>query len=196
MASSQDVLWLLRAQSGDRDALDKLLQGIQMRLYVYLVSLVHDEHLADDLLQDVFVIVIQKLRWLREPNAFPAWVYRIASRQAFRALKAKRRMASLHEIDPKLEAVAAEAPDEQPDPGIINRLPGLLTQVSPASRAVLSLHYLQEMTLQAVADVLEIPLGTTKARLAYGLQVLRAKLNQDASQAPPKTERDLWDLKP
>jgi RNA polymerase sigma-70 factor (ECF subfamily) len=183
MASSQEVLWLLRAQSGDRDALDRLLQAIQVQLHGYLVSLVHDHNLADDLLQDVFVTVVQKLRWLREPNAFPAWVYRIASRQAFRALKTKRRLASSHQVDPMLDAVAAEAP-EKPCPEILDRLPGLLEQLSPASRAVLNLHYLHEMTLQEVADVLEIPLGTTKARLAYGLRVLRAKLNPEGSLTP------------
>ena len=187
MASSQEVLWLLRAQSGDRDALDKLLQATQVQLYGYLVGLVHDEHLAEDLLQDVFVIVTQKLRWLREPNAFSVWVYRIASRQAFRALKTKRGLASFHEIDQVLEATAAEPAEETPASEFIDCLPRLLEQVSPASRAVLSLHYLQGMTLQAVADVLEIPLGTTKARLAYGLQVLRMKLNQGATQGPPKS---------
>jgi RNA polymerase sigma-70 factor (ECF subfamily) len=184
MASSQEVLWLLQAQSGDHDALDRLLQTIQARLYGYLVSLVHDEHLAMDLLQDVFVIVIQKIRWLREPNAFLAWVYRIASRQAFRALKTRRRLADCHETAPLSEAVAAEAPVETLAPEIMDRIPALLEELSPASRVVLSLHYLQEMTLQEVADVLEIPLGTTKARLAYGLQVLRKRLNGLSSLQP------------
>ena len=193
MANSHEVLWLLRAQSGDRGALDKLLQAIQAQLHAYLVSIVHDEHLADDLLQDVFVIVIQKLRWLREPHAFRAWVYRIASREAFRVLKAKKRLASYHETGPILEV--AETTDEAPEPEIIERLPGLLEQVSPASRAVLSLHYLEEMTLQTVADVLEIPLGTTKARLAYGLKVLRTKLNPAGPPAPLKTGTDLPDYK-
>ena len=176
MANPQEVLWLLQAQSGDRDALDRLLEAIQVRLYCYLLSLVHDEHLATDLLQDVFVIVIQKLRWLREPNAFHAWVYRIASRQAFRTLKTKRSFANYHEPNAPLDAVAAEA-TEDPAPEIVERIPELLKRVSPASRAVLSLHYLQEMTLQEVADVLDIPIGTTKARLAYGLRVLRKILN-------------------
>jgi RNA polymerase sigma-70 factor (ECF subfamily) len=188
MASSQEVLWLLRAQSGDREALDKLLQAIQLQLYGYLVSLVHDKHLAEDLLQNVLVIVVQKLRWLRDPNAFPAWVYRIASRQAFRAMKTKKRLASFHETGPILDAVAAEAAEEEPTPEIIDRLPELLEQVSPASRAVLGLHYLHGLTLQAVADVLEIPLGTTKARLAYGLQVLRAKLKHAACQRHQEPE--------
>lgn len=196
MASSQEVLWLLQAQSGDRAALNKLLQRIQMQLYGYLVSLVHDKHLAEDLLQDVFVIVTQKLRWLREPNAFPAWVYRIASRQAFRALKTKGRLARFHDTEPLLDATEAEAPEGKPPSEILDRIPELLAQVSPASRAVLTLHYLQEMTLQEVADVLEIPLGTTKARLAYGLRVLRTKLNQAVSPAPPKARSDLRDDKP
>jgi RNA polymerase sigma-70 factor (ECF subfamily) len=178
MANTDEVLWLLQAQSGDRAALDRLLQAIQVRLHGYLVSLVHDEHLARDLLQDVFVIVIQKLRWLREPKAFLAWVYRIASRQAFRALKARKRRADSPEADTLLEAVEADVPDDEFAPELVGRIPALLEQVSPASRAVLSLHYLQEMTLREVADVLEVPLGTAKARLAYGLRVLRKLLNQ------------------
>ena len=193
MANSQEVLWLLQAQSGDRDALDRLLQAIQVRLYCYLLSLVHDDHLATDLLQDVFVIVIQKLRWLREPNAFHAWVYRIASRQAFRALKTKRGFANCHEPDVPLDAVAADA-SEDLAPEIVERIPALLEQVSPASRAVLSLHYLQEMTLQEVADVLDIPIGTTKARLAYGLRMLRKILN-DPEATDLKSGSNHWERK-
>jgi RNA polymerase sigma-70 factor (ECF subfamily) len=184
MASSQEVLWLLRAQSGDRDALDRLLQSIQSRLYGYLISLVHDEHLAMDLLQDVFVIVVRKIRWLREPSTFQAWVYRIASRQAFRALKRRRHLADCHDSGPLTEAVAAEAPGEGLAPEIIDRVPALLEAVSPASRVVLSLHYLHEMTLQEVADVLGIPIGTTKARLAYGLQALRRRLGEPGPPPP------------
>jgi RNA polymerase sigma-70 factor, ECF subfamily len=180
MANPQEVLWLLQAQSGDRAALDRLLQAIQVRLYRYLLSLVHDEHLATDLLQDVFVIVIQKLRWLREPNAFHAWVYRIASREAFRALKAKHGFANCLEPDVPLDALAADA-SEDPASEIVERIPALLEQVSPASRAVLSLHYLQELTLQEVAEVLDIPIGTTKARLAYGLRTLRKILNDQGA---------------
>jgi RNA polymerase sigma-70 factor (ECF subfamily) len=186
MASSEEVLWILQAQSGDRAALDRLLRAIQVRLHGYLLSLVHDEHLALDLLQDVFVIVIQRLRWLREPNAFRAWVYRIASREAYRALKTRRHRASRHETDTFLEAVAADAPEEAFPPELLARILALLQEVSPASRAVLSLHYLQEMTLQEVADVLEVPLGTAKARLAYGLQILRKRLNQPAPQPTPE----------
>lgn len=181
MTRSQETLWLLQAQSGDRDALDRLLRAVQARLYGYLRNVVRDDDLALDVLQDVFVIVIQKLRWLREPDAFLAWMYRIASRQAFRALKSKRRWVTFPDHEVILESMPAELPEEEFAPEIVARIPALLEHVSPASRAVLSLHYLQELTLQEIADVLEIPLGTAKARLAYGLRVLRKRLSQPAS---------------
>ena len=89
--------------------------------------------------------------------------------------------------------MAAEA-SEDPAPEIVERIPALLEQVSPASRAVLSLHYLQEMTLQEVADVLDIPIGTTKARLAYGLRMLRKILN-DPEATDLKSGNNHWERK-
>jgi RNA polymerase sigma-70 factor (ECF subfamily) len=53
--------------------------------------------------------------------------------------------------------------------------------LSPASRAVLVLHFQEEMQLDEVAAVLEIPLGTVKSRLAYGLRTLRRYLAEKRS---------------
>jgi RNA polymerase sigma-70 factor, ECF subfamily len=51
-----------------------------------------------------------------------------------------------------------------------------LISVSPASRAVLALHFQEELPLKEVAAILEIPLGTVKSRLAYGLSAIRKQL--------------------
>lgn len=56
-----------------------------------------------------------------------------------------------------------------------------MNSVSPASRAVLILHFQEELPLADVAAILEIPLGTVKSRLAYGLAVLRRQLNDKRS---------------
>jgi RNA polymerase sigma-70 factor (ECF subfamily) len=172
----QEIRWVLRAQSGDAEALDALLGGIQEPLYRYLLRLVGDHHLAADILQDVFVLVIRKLYWLREPKVFRPWVYRIASRQAFQCLKRERRLPGRTEDEARLSSVVEESGEEKTDPELLQRLPELVGAVSPASRAVLSLHYFEGMTLQEVADVLEISLAAVKSRLAYGLSVLRKKL--------------------
>jgi RNA polymerase sigma-70 factor (ECF subfamily) len=172
----QEIRWVVRAQSGDAEALDALLRSIQEPLYRYILRLVGDPHLAADILQDVFVLVIRKLYWLREPKVFRPWVYRIASRQAFQCLKRERRLAGRIEDEALLSSAVAGPGEEKADPELLQRLPELVGEVSPASRAVLSLHYFEGMTLQEAADVLEISLAAAKSRLAYGLNVLRKKL--------------------
>ena len=56
---------------------------------------------------------------------------------------------------------------------LVQRLPELVADLSPASRAVIVLYYLHEMSLVETAAVLDIPVGTVKSRLAYGLESLR-----------------------
>src|SRR5262249_26250158 len=99
---------VLLAQSGDREALDALLRDVQGPLYGYLVGLVGHGHLAEDILQDVFVLICRKLAWLRVPEVFRPWAYRIASREAFRRLRSVRRRTQL---------LGPEPADEAPAPG-------------------------------------------------------------------------------
>jgi len=63
--------------------------------------------------------------------------------------------------------------DEEFPRELIERLPQLVRNLSPASRAVVVLFYLHGMSLAETAAVLDIPVGTAKSRLAYGLQSLR-----------------------
>ena len=81
---------MLRAQSGDRDALELVLRSVQPALRRYVAALVGADD-ADDVLQDVLMIVSRKLYWLEEPTVFRAWAFRIASRAAFRYLKKSKR---------------------------------------------------------------------------------------------------------
>jgi RNA polymerase sigma-70 factor (ECF subfamily) len=177
------ITLLMLAQSGDRGALNQLLSDLQDGLYGYLVRLVGDKHLAEDILQEVFVLIWRKLFWLRDPAFFRPWAYRIASREAFRRLRKYRFQVKMLGHETQLaELTAREVP---PFPqGWDEALPGLLALLSPASRAVLILHYLQGMTLNEVADVLEVSPGTVKSRLAYGLAALREKIGPDGSLLP------------
>src|SRR5262245_24444330 len=82
---------VLLAQAGNPGALDDLLRELQGPLHAYLARLCGDRHLAEDVLQDTFVLICRKLPWLREPQVLRPWAYRIASREAFRRLKSERR---------------------------------------------------------------------------------------------------------
>ena len=181
----REIFWVLRAQSGDAEALDELLKAMQEPLYRYVLSMVRESYLAEDILQEVFLRVYRKLRWLREPELFRSWAYRIASREAFRHLRRERVWAEQVRDEAALEVIpAARAHEEEFAPELVAQLPTLVAQVSPASRAVVVLYYLHEMSLEEVAEVLGIPLGTVKSRLSYGLESLRRQLNRQT-----KTDR-------
>jgi RNA polymerase sigma-70 factor (ECF subfamily) len=162
------------AQSSDRDALEALLRRSYRPLRAFVTPLVGSPH-ADDVMQEIALTIVQNLRYLRHPAAFRAWAFRLASRRAFRYLKRETRWTRL-ETDPDVIA-SLPAPERLPQ----SLEPGLLTtieHVSPASKAVLLLHYQQHLSIEETALVLDIPVGTAKSRLAYGVSVLRKLINQ------------------
>jgi RNA polymerase sigma-70 factor, ECF subfamily len=167
----------LRAQCDDREALERLLRGIQPSLRRFLSGVVGPS-LADDVLQDAFIIVCRKIKSLHTPELFRPWVYRIASREAFRQLKKARRWSD--QTVQELEPDELPAQDVHPPAELLDELLSL-EELSPASRAVLGLHFREGMTLVEIAAVLELPLGTVKSRLAYGLSAIRKHLTRKRS---------------
>ena len=178
-ASDRESWRVLQAQSGNREALNELFKSVQDPLFRYIASLVRDQHLAEDILQEVFIRIYQKLRWLREPEAFRAWTYQIASREAFRYLNRERRWTDQVRDEATLTAVPANELNGEFSSEMIETLPQLVGNLSPASRAVVVLFYLHEMSLVETAAVLDIPVGTVKSRLAYGLESLRRSFKKE-----------------
>jgi RNA polymerase sigma-70 factor (ECF subfamily) len=175
--SRQQQQWVLRAQVQDREALELLLRSIQPSLYRFLLGLVGETG-ADDVLQDVLIQICRKLAWLRAPDLFRPWAFRIASRAGIRYLKKHKRWMERTVDESVLETVPAIG-----DPPI-NDLTDLVfnsSALSNASRAVLVLHFIEGMTLPEVGAVLEIPLGTVKSRLAFGLNALRKHIAKNRS---------------
>ena len=170
--TDDDVRWVIQAQCGDREAMERVLRTIQIPLRRYVQRLLGDTA-TDDVLQTVLISIAKHLRWVAEPRLFRPWAYRIASRAAFDHLRREKRWEA-HDSDEALldNLVAAE-----PRPSGIE-IQELLDSsgVSPPCHAVLMLHFQEEMPLADVAAVLELPLGTVKSRLAYGLTVLRRHL--------------------
>jgi RNA polymerase sigma-70 factor (ECF subfamily) len=167
--ATNDLILILRAQQGEREALEELLRQHQERLHRYIAGVVGNAATAEDVLQETFLRIARKLRWLSEPGYFRAWSFRIASREAFRALRTVRHNVPLEEIDER--QLPADAPSLSR--AEIDELRQTVAALSPASRAVIQLHYFEELPLDEAALALDIPLGTVKSRLAYGLEQLR-----------------------
>jgi RNA polymerase sigma-70 factor (ECF subfamily) len=174
---TDQTLLVLLAQTGDRAALEQLLRENYAPLRRYISRLAGPD-LADDILQETSIQIFRKLPFLREPAVFQAWTLRIASRVAFAALKRARRWQPMEEAS--LEPVVPDPNlGEPPHAAFLS----LLEAVSPASRAVLLLRYQHDLSIEESAAVLDIPIGTAKSRLHYGVASIRKHLISERKSA-------------
>jgi len=169
MTDSEQIRLVLMAQAGDRDSTEALLGRLATPLGSYIARMIGPSS-ADDVLQETLIQIWRDLRWLREPELIKPWSYRIASRCSFKWLKQNRRCVQVDDHAFAVEDIPAPARD---DLQLFTSAAEFLEVLSPASRAVLVLHYLDEHSLDEAAAILEISLGTAKSRLAYGLSRLR-----------------------
>ena len=164
------------AQSGDRKALDRLLSEHQRALYHHVRAILRDGDLSYDVLQSVLLLITRRLTSLKDPRWFRAWAFRIATREAVRAAKRRSRDRQLFDEDAEGESALAPISEAAYDIDLANLCADRLDDLPPGARLVLRLHYLEELSLAEVAEALEIPVGTAKSRLAYGLALLRSEM--------------------
>jgi len=162
-----------RAQLGDRESLEELLRRLQSPLHVHIRTITGDDDLAADALQETLLIICRRLGTVRQVEWIRAWAYRVATREALRAIRRSGR-----DRDVRLDD-APPLPDESGDTAgledeeLLERLPAKLAALPPAARIVVRLRYLESLSQMEIAEALEIPIGTVKSRLAYGLEYLR-----------------------
>jgi RNA polymerase sigma-70 factor (ECF subfamily) len=170
-----DVILVLLVQSGDTAAFEKLRRRLHAPMRKYVRNLAGESN-ADDILQDVSWQVFRQIRHLREPKVFRAWAFRIATRISFHYLKRQKRRQDMENNPEFIRSIPIHTvlgPDEV-DADFLS----LIEHVSPSSRAVLLLYYQQHLSLEETAAILDIPFGTAKSRLSYGVATVRKCLKE------------------
>lgn len=181
--SKREVLWVLQAQCGDRSAMDKLLRSLGPVMVRYLRRYTGQQATAQDVAQEALLVVARKLSTLRNAELIRPWALRIASRHAVRELREEAKTQPLSSaeqqtlVDPSAEQ-NLRAPLESLS---VARLAATLPS---ATRAVVWLHYVEELSIREVAEVLDLSVGTAKSRLSYGLTRLRNEIKQPPPASP------------
>lgn len=171
-------LLALRCRRGERAAWALLVAQFERPLLYYLRRMLRSEDEAWCVLQDTWVRVFTSLWTLADPRKLAPWVYGIARRAlAGRiALAGRETNATL-----ELETVAdegAQADDLLASAHHVERVHNALGQLPSAQREVLVLFFLEDLTIEAIAEVLEIPPGTVKSRLHHAKRALARHLLQ------------------
>jgi len=166
-----------RAQLGDREALATLLRSLEVPLLDHVRTIVNDQDVADDVLQETLLRISRNLGSLREPEWVRAWAYRIATRQAIGTARAERNQRR-EAIDDWNDLPAPDEEDAVAAEDQLNDLLAHLDELPRRAQLVLRMRYLQELSQQEIAEALEVPLGTVKSRIAYGLAGLRRRMDR------------------
>ena len=173
-----------QAKAGEPDhAWRALFRRYQLPLYVYVFELVRDEQASLDIVQETFIAAVRHIGSLREDAKFGGWLFGIAHQKCIQFWRKQNRAAMIlreefTESPPDLE----DGPDEllirQEQEAEFMKL--LKHSAHPANRArVLLLHFVEDFSLEQIAEITETPLGTVKSRLHYAKRALRKILEDE-----------------
>ncbi len=152
-------------------------------LYRYAYRLAGSAAEAADLTQETFFIAQTQLKQLRDPDRARPWLIRIL-RNLF--LQSRRRMQHIHftDADDLADELVEPMADEPPEI-TEEALQAALSSLDERFRLPLVLFYFEDLSYQAIADTLEIPIGTVMSRLARAKGHLRRQLAAAARPASP-----------
>lgn len=172
-----DIILMQRIAAGDESALHELYSAFGQRLFAFALRISNDHSLAEDIVQDVLVIVWQTAGKYRGEGRVLAWLLGIVHNVALK--KVRRRPFRISEELESILTWDADPPEEQTR---INEKAGWvrkgLDSLSSEHRCVLELVFFQGLSLDEVARVCNCPLGTVKSRLSYARQHLRGVLDR------------------
>jgi len=166
-----------QARKGDPGAWDTLFRRYQMPLYVYAYELLRDEQASLDVVQETFIAASRHLASLRSDEKFGGWLFGITRQKCTQRWRQSRREESA------METFANEPGETGPgaDEWLIRReqeadFLRLLEQLSDPQREVLVLFFLEEFSLEEIARITRVQLGTVKSRLHYAKKAMRQLL--------------------
>ena len=172
-------LLVLRCRQGQRAAWEEMVQTWDRPLFYYVHRLIDDEDDARHVLQQTWVKVLQGLRRLREPRKLPAWLYGIARKTALSHLRRKYSERAVFSNDSAM-GQNARAGDVYLSFDDAEQIHYGLARISIEHRDVLTLFFLQDLSLEDIAHVLRVPIGTVKSRLHHAKRALRDLLRKEA----------------
>jgi RNA polymerase sigma-70 factor (ECF subfamily) len=182
VVAEREQLPVRQAKAGDPEAWSALFRRYQLPLYVYVFELVRDEQASLDIVQEAFIAAARHIGSLREEAKFGGWLFGIAHQKCGQLWRGQNRAAALR------EEIGESAPDldEGPDELLIRReqeeeFMKLVNELPAPQRSVLLLRFVEDFSLEQIAEITEAPLGTVKSRLHHAKRALR-KILEDKSQ--------------
>ncbi len=186
-ASVDEMTLVKRARKGDLVAYDELVRRYQERIYATVYHMTSNHEDANDLAQEAFIKAFHALKSFKGGSSFYTWVYRIAVNKTINFLKQRknRTQISLNDLDlnaehdPDLVALVSDkTPRRDIDLAELQeKLNIAMQKLSEQHRMVVTLHDVQGLSHEEIAEIMDCNIGTVRSRLFYARQQLQAYLS-------------------
>ena len=186
-APVEEMELVQRARKGDLAAYDDLVRRYQERIYATIYHMTSNHEDAYDLAQEAFIKAFQALRSFKGGSSFYTWVYRIAVNKTINFLKQRKNRTQMSlddldfnaEHDPDLVALIS---DKTPRRDVAlaelqEKLNAAMQKLSEPHRLVVTLHDVQGLSHEEIAEIMDCNVGTVRSRLFYARQQLQAYLS-------------------
>lgn len=167
--------WIvLRCQSGEASAFEDLIYIMERPLLYYASSLTGSQDSGLDVLQEVWIKVLRDIRKLKDPGSLRSWLYAITHGIAVDRIRrnASRERAEQVELEDFQEA--EEPSFAEDDAAAIHQA---LSQIGLRHREVLVLHFLEDLSIAEIAEVVGCSEGTVKSRMHYAKRAMKEILS-------------------
>lgn len=175
---SSDKAVLTRIASGDKLAMRILFARHQVRIYRFVLRILQDEGMAEDVVSEIFLHVWRNAHRFQARSAVSTWLFGIGRHVAITTLR--RRTEAKWDAEVASTIVdPADDPERSTDKkGLSALLQKCLMNLSQAHREIIDLIYYHEMSIDQVAEIVGIPAGTVKTRMFYARKQLSEQLKE------------------
>ncbi len=182
MNQKGDIELIYLLQDGCLDALGVLYDRYRHLVHRTALVITGDQEAASDLLQDVFLRLFRFAYRIDPKRPIQPWLYRMTANLSYTWLKRDRRwLRPLEDLADWLAGSSKNNPHE-----IVemrddwDRVQVAVSNLPISQRVVVVLYYLNDLSVQEISEILEVPVGTVKSRLHYGRQALKKSLGLGA----------------
>lgn len=166
---------VLDAQNGNRESMTNLVEMWTPRMSRRAYRLTGDREGSREVLQESWIAAAKGLRSLRDPSRFGGWVYRIVQNKAADWIQQRSRDRSLNR---SLKNQSSSESDDGPCEDHSQTIRIAIGHLDPKLREVVYLFYMDQCTVNQIAAVLRIPIGTVKTRLSAARLQLKSQLER------------------
>ncbi|MGM0944142.1 MAG: RNA polymerase sigma factor [Bacteroidota bacterium] len=181
----RDSELIAQYRNGSEAAFDLLVDRYKSKVYTTIFLIVKDQSLAEDLLQDVFVKVVNTLNSdkYNEEGKFKPWLMRIAHNLAIDHFRKSKRYPTImmedgSNIFNSLQFAEENIEDRQVREEGIELVKRLIDELPETQKQVLIMRHYMDMSFQEIADQTGVSINTALGRMRYALIHLRKKMKQ------------------